>query len=285
MRYTESEEQLTLKEVDSLVGNQVTRQVLRGVHTTNNKSTVEISALPQLNQVRLLDSLLKIDSPAHHSHRLRGIKPSPASQTGNRLLSLLEAPLADEPPGRLGSQKQQDRKRGGEHPLQRDRDPVRDVLEVLVIMIRNTRNNNRPDGPEHLQHLRRRGAQLDGRDLGAIRGCVGDEDAPGDTLQELCDKHDGERVRKVEDEDEGVQQHEARDGGPSVSDLAGEGASEQDTDDGTDGPAHLEGGLPAGLDDELVLYGAVYAVVVRELGEGDEATGEEDTVGFHDLHA
>lgn len=151
-------------------------------------------------------------------------------------------------------------------------------------MVGDTRDDDGPDGPEHLQHLCGRGAQLDGGDLAAVGRGVGDEDAPGDTLEELCDEHDGQRVRKVEDEDEGVQQHEAGDGGPSVSDLAGKGTGEQDTDDCTNWSTHLEGRLPASLDDELVLDGAVYAIVVRELGEGDETTSKEDTVGFHDLH-
>lgn len=131
-------------------------------------------------------------------------------------------------------------------------------------MIGDATYDDGTNGPEHLQHLSGRSSQLDGCDLAAVCWGIGDEDAPWDTLEELCHEHDRKRVGEVENKDEAVQEHEAGYGRPTVSDSAGKGASQEDTDDCTKRPSHLERRLPAGRDDHLLLLGAVYTVVVRE---------------------
>lgn len=169
--------------------------------------------------------------------------------------------------------------RGGVHL------PVRDILVDLVVMEGDATHDDGANGPEHLQHLCSRGSQLDGCDLAAVGWRVGDEDAPRDTLEQLCHEEDGERVAKEEDEDEAVQAHEARYGGPTIADPAGEGASQEDADDCAEGPAHLERRLPAGHDDVLVLGRVEDTVPLCEPGQGDEVAGKEDAVGLHDLDA
>lgn len=91
--------ELTLEEVDGLVGDEVARQVLRGVDTAHDEGTVEVGALEELSQVGLLDRLLEVDGTAHHGDGLAGVQSRLAAQARNRLRSLFEATLPDQPPG------------------------------------------------------------------------------------------------------------------------------------------------------------------------------------------
>lgn len=151
-------------------------------------------------------------------------------------------------------------------------------------MIGDTSDDDGTNSPEHLQHLSSRSSQLNWRNLTAVRGRVGDEDAPWDTLEELGDEHDGKRVGEVEDEDEGVQHHECGNSRPAISNAAGKGTSQADTDDCTYWSTHLESRLPAGYDDLLVVDRAVSTIGIGKRGKGDEVSHQENTVGFHNLH-
>lgn len=150
-------------------------------------------------------------------------------------------------------------------------------------MVGDAADNNGADGPEHLEHLGGGSTQLQGHDLTAVRGCVTDEDTPRYALEQLSDEHDGEGFAEEEDEDEGVQGHETKDGGPAVSDLAGDGSGEEDTHEGAERPTHLKGGLPAGGDDLLACGRVDDAKIVGKGGQGNEVAHEEHTVGLHDL--
>lgn len=112
---------LTLEEVHCLVGNEIAREVLRRVHTAHNQGTVAISTLPQLNQIGLLDSLLKLDRTTHHRDLiLRIVDCTPAAKTSDSLLCFSEATLAYKPPRRFGSNKEEDGEWSREHPLKRN---------------------------------------------------------------------------------------------------------------------------------------------------------------------
>lgn len=161
--------------------------------------------------------------------------------------------------------------------------PESSLLMKIIVAISHSTDDNRTNGPEHLKHLRSRSSKLERHDLGTVGRRVGDENTPGDTLKELSDEHDGQRVGKVEDEDEGVEEHESADGSPSVSDTAGDGAGDGDTDDGANGATDLKSRLPLCLDDIFALGVTPDTVSVGESGEGDEVTDEENTVSLHDL--
>lgn len=161
-------------------------------------------------------------------------------------------------------------------------EPVRRGVILALVYVADATDNDGANGPEHLQHLSSRGSQLDGHDLAAVCRCVGDEDAPRHAFQKLADEHDGQRLGKVEDEDEGVQQHEAEDGGPAVSDAVGEGPGEADANDGTERAAHLERRLPR-CDNLPVAIFIFDAVLLLESIHGDESAHEEDAVGLHNL--
>ena len=150
-------------------------------------------------------------------------------------------------------------------------------------MVSYTVDDDGANGPEHLQHLGGGSSQLDGRNLTAVRGGVGNEDTPRNTLEKLRDEHDWQRRGKVEDQDEAVEEHEAGDGRPSISNSTGEGSSETDADDSTERTAHLERRLPAGYNDPFVVVGVVLTELPGEFGQSDEVTHEEHTIRLHDL--
>lgn len=163
--------------------------------------------------------------------------------------------------------------------------PVSTCVCPLVVVVSDTSDNDGSNGPEHLQHLGSGSSQLNGCNLTAVGRCVGNEDSPWKTLEKLGDEHDGERVGKVEDEDEGVQGHQSGNGRPAVSNAAGKGTSQTHADNGTKGTTHLEGRLPASHNDPLVVDRAVDTVLLGEGGEGNKVSHQEDTVRLHDLEA
>jgi hypothetical protein len=176
----------------------------------------------------------------------------------------------------------EDSERGGEHPLKRNRNPgffssakdftCKGIKHILVgtcvadtlVMVGDGTNDDTANRPEHLQHLRSRGSQLDWDDLAAVCRRVGNEDAPWQALEKLGHENDGERLGKVKGEDEDVQEHEAGQGRPTVSDPAGEGAREKDADERTELARDLKRGLPLGHDDPGLVCRVVYTVFFSE---------------------
>lgn len=156
----------------------------------------------------------------------------------------LEATLADQPPRRLWCEEKEDGERGWEQPLKSDGDSVGGLCWNCVVAVGDATNDDATDSPEHLEHLGGRGSELDGDDLRAVRRGIGDEDTPWQTLEKLGDKHERKGVGKVEDEDETVQAHETDDGGPAVSDAAGERTSKEDSNEGAELSSHLKCRLP-----------------------------------------
>ena len=121
-----------LEEVDSLVGDEVTSQVLRSVDTADDESAVEISATEQFKVVGVLDRLLEIDGTTHHGDGLAEVQAGAASETANCVFGFFEAALADEPPGRLWREVDENGERSGEHPLKRNWDPESLVGKVRI---------------------------------------------------------------------------------------------------------------------------------------------------------
>ena len=152
-----------------------------------------------------------------------------------------------------------------------------------VVVIGDTTHNDRPNGPEPLEHLRCRRSQPEGHDLAAVRWCICNKDTPGNALKNLGSKEDSICVCEVEDEDEAVQGHEATNSRPSVPNLAGDGPGEEDADEGTNWSSALKRGLPRRCDEKFVLSCIVFAVVLRELGEGNKISHQENAVSLHDL--
>ena len=157
-----------LEEVDGLVGNEVTSQVLGEVDTTDDHGAAKVDTLEQLNVVGLLGALLHLDNTTHHGNALLRVDSLLAAEACNGLGSLLELALAGQPPRRLGSEEDEDGERSGEHPLEGDGDPVSLVAGEGVVVVSDGADDDAANGPEHLQHLSRRSTELDGNDLRAV---------------------------------------------------------------------------------------------------------------------
>jgi hypothetical protein len=153
---------------DSLIGDEITSQVLGKVDTADDHGATEVDTLEQFDVVGLLVALLKLDDTAHHGDALLGIDSSLTAETSDGLGSLLELALAGQPPRGLRCEEDQDGERSGEHPLKRNGDPVSRVAVEGVEVISNRADDDTADSPEHLQHLSRRSTKLDGYDLRAI---------------------------------------------------------------------------------------------------------------------
>ena len=113
---------LTFEEIDGLVSNKVSSQVLCCVYTANNGSTVKVDTLEKLQKTGVAGILLKIDGTTHHGNGLLiGLEERLVYETTHRLRGLLVLALASKPPGGFGCQEDKDGERSREHPLEGDR--------------------------------------------------------------------------------------------------------------------------------------------------------------------
>ena len=119
-------------------------------------------------------------------------------------------------------------------------EPVRFGAILGLVVVSDTADNDRPNSPEHLQHLRRWSSQSQWHNFGTVGGCIGDKNAPRDAFQDLGREKHPVAVAEIEDEDEGVQEHETANGCPSISNPTGNGTGDEDSDEGTDWSATLE---------------------------------------------
>lgn len=119
-------------------------------------------------------------------------------------------------------------------------EPVRLGVIVGLVVVSDTADNDRPNGPEHLYHLGRWSPQSHWHDFGTVGRRIGDENTPGDAFQDLSGEKHAIAVAEVEDENEGVQSHEATNGCPSISNRTGNGTGDEYTNESTDRSAALK---------------------------------------------
>jgi hypothetical protein len=121
---------LTLEEEGSLVSNQVTRKVLRSVHQASDDGTPQISALDKIGKLGIASLMgLNLDSSLHHGKCLLGggLGSILARKALDGLESLVLASAADEPPGGLGGEPDEDHQ-GDLHLLVTHTFDAREVL-------------------------------------------------------------------------------------------------------------------------------------------------------------
>lgn len=161
-----------------------------------------------------------------------------------------------------------------------ERIPVGQRIVTALVRVGHSADDDTANSPEHLQHLRAGRTKLDRDDLTAVGRCIGDEDTPRDTLENLCCEDDTERVGEVEDEDEGVQEHETEDGGPSVSDSARDWSSDEDSDESTQLSRAGQGRCPSwgNVVSSVWQQGTIVSLEDRQ---GEEVVGQEDIVRLH----
>jgi hypothetical protein len=154
---------------------------------------------------------------------------------------------------------------------------------MLVVAVCHSTNNDRSNGPKHLQHLRCRGSKLNRYNLTAVGGSVGNEDSPGQAFQKLGDEHDRQRVGEVHGEDENVQEHETGQGGPAVSNAAGQRTSDENADKCSQLSRDLQCRLPLCLNEHLACRRIDHTEILCKRRQGDEVANKEHVVGLHDL--
>lgn len=91
----------TGEEVNCLVGNQVTSQVLREVDTSDDQGAAKVSASEELGVRRRLCRGLHIDDTAHHGDGLVSHRLGFAAETVDGFGCFFETTFADEPPRRF----------------------------------------------------------------------------------------------------------------------------------------------------------------------------------------
>lgn len=115
-----------MKEVNSLISDQVSCQILGGIHETDDERASEICASEKLGVAGLPDRLLVLDDTTDHSDSFGDFDSGTLSETPDRYRRLLEFTLSDEPVWRFGREEHENRKWCGEHPLKSDRNPKND---------------------------------------------------------------------------------------------------------------------------------------------------------------
>lgn len=110
-------------------------------------------------------------------------------------------------------------------------EPVGFVVVHGLVVIGDAANNDGADGPKHLQHLRSGSSQPQWHNFTAVGGCICDEDTPRDAFEKLGQQQYSQGVSEIEDKDKTIQEHKPSNGGPSVSDPAGNGTCEEDADE------------------------------------------------------
>lgn len=98
-------EGLTLEEECRLIGNQVTGEILRGVHQTGDDCAAEVSALEQIEESRCSAHLgFDLNGSLNHGEGLLGLLLVFAAEALDGAKGFGFAAVANEPPGRLGSE-------------------------------------------------------------------------------------------------------------------------------------------------------------------------------------
>lgn len=158
--------------------------------------------------------------------------------------------------------------------------PVGQRIIAALVRVGHGADDDTANSPEHLQHLRAGRTKLDWDDLTAVGRCIGDEDTPRNTLENLCCEDDTQGVGEVEDEDEGVEEHQTEDGGPSISNSARDWPSDEDSDESAQLSRARQGRCPSWWD----VVSSVWqqgTIVPLKHRQGEEVVGQEDVVRLH----
>lgn len=100
---------LTLEEECRLVGDQITGEILRCVHQTGDDGATQIGALQQIEEGRRPAHLrFDLDGSLDHGEGLLGLLSILAAEALDGAKRFCFAAAADEPPGRLGGEENED---------------------------------------------------------------------------------------------------------------------------------------------------------------------------------
>jgi hypothetical protein len=154
--------------------------------------------------------LLNLDSSLNHGQCLLSASRPFVTEALDGTKGILSAPVTNKPPRRLGGEKDENQQRGldwsvlwlwsvkrethREDPLQGERYSPRPFIVLLVVTVGSGRDDNSTNGPAHLESSRASTSESERDNLAGISRRVRNEQAPRDTLQELANGEDGERL-------------------------------------------------------------------------------------------
>lgn len=92
-----------------MIGNQITGEILRGVHEAGDEGSSEIGPAEEVEEGgRTAELGLNLDGSLNHGNLAGGGLGGLCAETADGLEGLLLATVADEPPGGLGGEEDED---------------------------------------------------------------------------------------------------------------------------------------------------------------------------------
>lgn len=226
-----------LEEVSGIVGEGVAAQVLDSPDHADNLSTAAVDTLKAV-PVRGTSSQLLLESSCvdHHSNGLVGVEIGFAVETGQSeqgLLGVIQATLADQPPGRFGSKEDHDTERKGPDPLESVGNSVSPLVLAVQHGVDDSDTNLLADSPAEVDIGGEVTTEGDGADLGGVGDGDGLEDTPRDTTEDLGGEQSLYILSSEEYGDAARQPDEAANDGVAVSKTLRDPTVDEETNDGT----------------------------------------------------
>jgi hypothetical protein len=172
----------------------------------------------------------------HHGNSLVGIEIGfalDAGQSKQRLLGIIQATLANQPPGRFGSEGDHDSERQGPDPLKSVGNSVGPLIVTIQHGVDNSNTNLLTDSPAEVDV----GGEVTTEGNGADLGCIGDgdglEDTPRNTAKDLADKQRLDVLGSKENGDAAGKPDEETNDGVAVTETLRNPTVDEETNDGT----------------------------------------------------
>lgn len=220
----------------------------------------------------------------HHGNRLVGVEGFRAvsgSQSLERFLGLVDAALANKPPGRLGSEPDSDHQGNRPHPLEGKGNLVSPLVVAGNHGSEHGGGNELAKDPAEVDIGGEVGSEMGRADLGGIGGGQSLEDTPRDADEDLADQELDQRLGEEDDEDEADAAAKGANEGLAIAESVCDDAVDEETQDLAAESSVGETGLPGGS--ELVAaVGLQLTKLLLERRVGEEVVEEDNVEALHD---
>lgn len=229
----------------------------------------------------LLFHLVGVD---HHGNRLVGVEgflTVSDSQSLERLLGLVDAALANKPPGRLGGEPDSDYQGNRPHPLQGKGNLVSPLVVACNHASEHARGNELTKDPAEVDVGGEVGSEMSRADLRGIGGGQSLEDTPRDADQDLADQELDQSLGEEDDEDEADAAAKCANERLAIAESICDDAVDEETQDLAAQSPVGETRLPRSS--ELVAaVGLQLAKLLLERRVGEEVVEEDNVEALHD---
>lgn len=274
-----------LKEVRGVRGEGIAGKILHSPHHADNLGTAPINTLEAVH-VGCASRRLTFQGSGvgNHGNSVVDIEISfsiKAGEAQETLPGLCNPALTDEPPGRLGSEEDDDYERNRPHPLQSVGNAERPLIVTGKHRLDHTNTDELTETPADVDVGSQVTTQGNGDDF---RG-VGDgeclEDTPWNTGQNLANLEGNDGLRSEENGDEAGQEREGHDESPPVAEFVRGPTIDHQTDDFANVDTVAETRLPC-CRDLVIAIGKLLAEFPVELGESVEVRQQTGLVALED---